>query len=75
MIWFVATVFGKIVLTIGPVPMEVCADMVKRWTPPVRTEIMILDGRIVTDQDVKPACHYSTRGTPRLGKFDFGTPT
>lgn len=74
MIWFTLTVFGKVVLTVGPLQPTVCQTMLDTFEPPVLTDAIIADGKIVTAGDYKPWCIVSPV-MPPMGVFDRGSPT
>lgn len=69
--WFVLTVFGKVVMTVGPLPPATCIAMLQAYQPPVLEEMIIADGRVLRPEDYAPSCQSGT-APPALGVFDMG---
>lgn len=74
-VYFTLTVFGKIVFFAGPIHPAHCQRMLDTYEPPVMTEIVVADGRIVKPEDYRPQCLITPGVMPTLGSFDQGEPT
>lgn len=72
--WFVLTVFGKVVFTVGPMTPPICDFMLHIYEPPTLDDVIIADGKILKPSDYRPWCVVS-RYPPPLGTFDRGQPT
>lgn len=72
--WFVLTVFGKIVLTAGPLHPAGCTMMLRIYEPPTLTDVIVADGKIVKPSDFTPWCIVAPFPPP-LGRFEQGSPT